>query len=87
MSTVTKKIKQFKRIKNFRLRITPVPSPNSSQLGKNVTFDSSALTPATIRRGMKRKHLEEENIYNFQQLSKSYIVIIIFKSPNNFLEQ
>lgn len=60
--------------KIFRLKITPVPSPNSSQTNKNVTFDNHALTPYNVRRGIKRKHVGDEND-EFKQVSKSYSVI------------
>ncbi|KAI1722325.1 intermediate filament protein domain-containing protein [Ditylenchus destructor] len=57
-----------------RLQITPMASPNVSQQSHHVSFADSlpGVIQSTIRRGTKRKRLDQEDFVDFDQSSKTW---------------
>lgn len=63
----------------FRLHITPTQSPNSSNVSQaHVSFDDTVNS--TFRRGVKRKRLDQENYYNFDQQARTFKVSSFLRS-------
>uniref|UniRef100_A0A915D0L8 Lamin n=1 Tax=Ditylenchus dipsaci TaxID=166011 RepID=A0A915D0L8_9BILA len=57
-----------------RLHITPVASPNVSQQTHHVSFTDSpgSIIHSSLRRGTKRRRLDQEDFVDFDQSSKTY---------------